>query len=479
MAGVLAAAALLVFVAGLSYWRLARNGEDRQRVVHTYQVMGQLEGILQGMTDAETGERGYILTGDDSYLVPYQRGLSEVRESGAAVRKLTADNPIQQNSLDALAPVIAERLRELQERIQVRRGSGLVAGATAVREGAGKGYMDQVRATIGEMKREEERLLKLRSAELDASSRKTRTVLVLGESLALLFLTIAGLIVHTEMRRRSQAEEEVRKLNADLERKVAERTAELAERAKDLERSNMELQQFAYVASHDLQEPLRTIASFTQLLAKRYGDKLDDKAREFIAFAVDGSKRMQTLINDLLSFSRVGTQGRPLVPVSTDAVLDAVLKSIKRGIEESRAIVTRDALPVVLADELQLSQLLQNLIGNAIKFRREGAPTVHVGAERTLTGWNISVRDNGIGVSPEYSDRIFVIFQRLHTKTQYPGTGIGLAICKKIAERHGGRIWLEPTPGGGSTFLFSIADGASHESKEQTDDELRIHASSY
>ncbi len=477
--GVSAAAALLLFVAGLSYWRLARNREDRQWVVHTYQVMVQLDGILQGMTDAETGERGYILTGDDSYLAPYQRGLSEVRETRAAVRKLTADNPNQQSSLNAVEPLIAERLRELQERIQIRRNAGLAAGAAAMHEGAGKQYMDRVRATISHMKSEEERLLILRSAELEASSLKTRTVLVLGELLAILSLGIAGFIIHAEMRHRRGAEEEVRQLNADLERKVADRTAELAERAKDLERSNMELQQFAYVASHDLQEPLRTIASFTQLLAKRYGDKLDDKAREFITFAVDGSKRMQTLINDLLSFSRVGTQGRLLVSVSTDAVLDAVLKNLKRGIEESRAIITRDPLPIVLADELQLSQILQNLIGNAIKFRRNQAATVHIGAEQTASGWNISVRDNGIGVAPEHSERIFVIFQRLHTKTQYPGTGIGLAICKKIAERDGGRIWLEPTPGGGSTFTFSIADGGSYESKEQTGHELRIHATSH
>lgn len=479
IAGVLAAAALLLFVAGLSYWRLVRNTEDRQWVVHTYQVIGHLDAILQGMTDAETGERGYILTGENSYLAPYQRGLTEVRDNSAAVRNLTSDNLKQQRSLDSLEPVIAERLRELQERIQVRRDFGLAAGAAAVREGLGKQYMDRVRTTISAMKTEEERLLALRSTELEASSQKTRTALVFGESLGLFFLAIAGLVVHGEMRHRREAENEVRQLNADLERKVADRTAELAERAKDLERSNMELQQFAYVASHDLQEPLRTIASFTQLLAKRYGDKLDDKAREFIAFAVDGSKRMQTLINDLLSFSRVGTQGRSLVPVSTDAVLDAVLKNLKRGIEESRAIITRDPLPLVLADELQLSQIMQNLIGNAIKFRRDGSATVHIGAARTASGWNISVRDNGIGVAPEHGDRIFVIFQRLHTKTQYPGTGIGLAICKKIAERHDGRIWLEPTPGGGSTFIFSIADGGSYEPKEQTDDELRIHATSH
>jgi len=201
------------------------------------------------------------------------------------------------------------------------------------------------------------------------------------------------------------------------------------------------------------------VASFTQLLAKRYSDKLDDKAREFIGFAVDGSKRMQTLINDLLSFSRVGTQGKALGAVNSDAVLDAVLKGLKRSIEESGAVITRDQLPTVLADEVQLTQLLQNLVGNAIKFQGAGVPRIHIGAERNGSEWKISVRDNGIGISPEHHERIFVIFQRLHNKTQYPGTGIGLAICKKIAERHGGRIWVEPTAGGGSTFRFTIADG--------------------
>jgi hypothetical protein len=299
---------------------------------------------------------------------------------------------------------------------------------------------------------------------------------VTGEGLGFFFLFIAGLIIHREMGRRARAEEDIRKLNADLERRVAERTAELAERAQDLERSNMELQQFAYVASHDLQEPLRTISSFTQLLAKRYQDKLDDKAREFINFAVDGCKRMQTLINDLLAFSRVGTQGKPLVPVSCDAVLDRVLKSLKLAIEDSGAVIKRDPLPVVLADEGQLGQLFQNLITNAVKFRSNDSPRIQISAERNGRDWKLLVRDNGIGIAPEQSDRIFVIFQRLHTKTQYPGTGIGLAMCKKIAERHGGRIWVEPSPEGGSIFYFTIGDGEMMNVKETDSRELRLTA---
>jgi signal transduction histidine kinase len=475
--GLAAATAILLVVAFMSYSSLVQSAEDRQRVLHTYQVIGKLDEVRIGMTDAETGERGYILTGEDSYLEPYLHGLSAVNRSIEQVRKLTADNANQQHALDRLEPIIAMRLSELRERVEVRRKQGLTAGITAVREGAGREYMDQIRAAVASMKSEEERLLTRRSAELTASSQRTRTILVLGELLGLMFLGIAGAITHREMVQRRKAEEEVRKVNADLERKVAERTAELAERAKDLERSNMELEQFAYVASHDLQEPLRTIASFTQLLAKRYADKLDDKAREFIGFAVDGSKRMQTLINDLLSFSRVGTQAKALTAVRCDAVLDTVLRNLNRAVEESGAVITRDALPLVLADEPQLGQLLQNLVGNAIKFRGDKRPQIHIGAERNGKGWKICVRDNGIGIAPEHYERIFIIFQRLHTKTQYAGTGIGLAICKKIVERHGGRLWIDPTPGGGSTFSFTIADGESFESKERANDKLRIGAS--
>jgi signal transduction histidine kinase len=476
IAGLATASAVLLLVALLSYFSLVRNVEDRRWVTHTYQVLAHLDAVQSNMIDAETGERGYIITGEDSFLQPYENGLDHVYLNLKDLRSFTADNPVQQRALVRLEPLVNERLEVLRDRIQIRRQRGLTAGVRAVREGPGKQLMDQIRIVIAEMKQEEDRLLVQRSAELEASAHSTRVVLVSGEGLGFVFLIAAGLVIYREMGQRKRAEDEIRKLNEDLERRVAQRTLELAERAKDLERSNMELQQFAYVASHDLQEPLRTIASFTQLLAKRYHDKLDDKAREFINFAVDGSKRMQTLINDLLAFSRVGTQGKPLAAVRTDAVLDRVLKTMKLAIEESGAVISRDPLPIVVADEMQLGQLFQNLLGNAVKFRGERPPRIHVSAESHGETWTISVRDNGIGISPEHKDRIFVIFQRLHTKTQYAGTGIGLAICKKIAERHGGHIWVEPSPGGGSTFYFTIANGETRNSKEQQHDLQRVDA---
>ena len=227
----------------------------------------------------------------------------------------------------------------------------------------------------------------------------------------------------------------------------------------ELERSNKELEQFAYVASHDLQEPLRMVSSYTELLERRYGDKLDDKGRTFINFAVDGAVRMQRLINDLLEFSRVSTRGKPMQPVDVNRVLGAVRANLSVAIREAGALVTNEALPTVVADETQLVQLLQNLVGNAIKFRGGERPLVHVSAQPGGTECVFAVRDNGIGIAPEYFERIFVIFQRLHARGEYPGTGIGLAVCRRIVERHGGRIWVESAPGQGSTFYFALPKG--------------------
>jgi signal transduction histidine kinase len=232
--------------------------------------------------------------------------------------------------------------------------------------------------------------------------------------------------------------------------------AALREKTEKLARSNEDLEQFAYVASHDLQEPLRMVTSYVQLLAKRYKSKLDADANEFIDFAVDGAIRMRKLINDLLTYSGVGTQGKELSPTDSEAVLAQSVNDLKLTIEDNEALVTHDPLPTVMADRPQLGQLFQNLIGNAIKFRGNEPPRVHISASRNGSGWIFSVRDNGIGIAPEYSERIFIIFQRLHSRQEYAGTGIGLAICKKIVERHGGHIWVESEVGKGATFRFSL-----------------------
>ena len=234
--------------------------------------------------------------------------------------------------------------------------------------------------------------------------------------------------------------------------------AHLLQKVEELNRSNEELGQFAYVASHDLQEPLRMVASYTQLLSRRYKGKLGSDADEFIAFAVDGASRMQRLIQDLLAYSRVGTKGMELLDTSSEAALQQALINLRGAIEESGALVTHDALPTVPADEMQLIQLFQNLVGNAIKYQNPGVPRVHISAAKNGgKKWIFSVQDNGLGIDSQYFERIFGVFQRLHKREEFAGTGIGLAICKKIVERHGGSISVESQPGQGSTFRFALA----------------------
>jgi chemotaxis family two-component system sensor kinase Cph1 len=243
-------------------------------------------------------------------------------------------------------------------------------------------------------------------------------------------------------------------INSDITaRKLAEESLQRAN--QELARSNRELEQFAYVASHDLQEPLRMIASYLELLGERYKGRLDEKADKYINYAIDGATRMKFLINDLLGYSHVTTKTRPPETIDVGAALDEATSNLGKAIAEKQAVVTQDALPTVIVDRTHLIQVFQNLISNALKFC-DGTPRIHVSAERQGQGWVFSVRDNGIGIAPEHRERIFQIFQRLHGRDKYSGTGIGLAICKKIVEQYGGRIWVESQPGEGSTFFFTL-----------------------
>ncbi|MFZ2632451.1 MAG: ATP-binding protein [Desulfosalsimonadaceae bacterium] len=275
----------------------------------------------------------------------------------------------------------------------------------------------------------------------------------------------------------NQSNEELHKSRGILEIRVEERTADLQRsnqqlreemeerkkaeealrrRTEELARSNAELEQFAYISSHDLQEPLRMISSYVQLLGRRYKGKLDPDADEFIGYAADGAARMQRLINDLLAYSRVGTKGKRFEEASLDTALARAQENLQLAIKEKNAGITHDPLPTVYGDIGQLTQIFQNLIDNAIKFHGNELPRVHISARQVEGECVCAVTDNGIGIAPEFLNKLFVLFQRLHTRTEYPGTGLGLAICKRIAERHGGKIWVESQPGAGSTFYFTI-----------------------
>gem|GEM_PF-4685387 len=286
-----------------------------------------------------------------------------------------------------------------------------------------------------------------------------------------------GVAFVLDLTERKRAEEALRNAHNALEMRVLERTGELkksnqqleveiverkraemvlAQRSQELARSNAELEQLAYVASHDLQEPLRMVVSYMQLLEQRYKDRLDGDAHEFIGFAVNGAKRMQLLIDDLLAYSRVDTRAKPWCPTDCAVVVAMAMNSLRMAIDESNAHITCGYLPTVMGDPMQLTQLFQNLIANAIKFRRDQAPEIYINAERENDFFRFSVQDNGIGIAPEYFDRVFEMFQRLHSRSKYAGTGIGLALCKKIVERHGGFIWVESSPAAGSTFKFTL-----------------------
>lgn len=261
-------------------------------------------------------------------------------------------------------------------------------------------------------------------------------------------------------------------LNLNDVTRLKEIQIQLQEKTLALERSNEELQQFAYIASHDLQEPLRMVSSYVQLLARRYKDVLDQDAADFIEYAVDGATRMKALINDLLAFSRVNTQGRPFEKIDLNTVVETVLRDLKGFIDDTNAKVVVNPLPEIHGDPHQLGQLFQNLIHNAMKFHGDSPPEVRISAQERETDWLCSVRDNGIGIKPQYYEKIFQIFQRLHGKRKYPGTGIGLAVCKRIVTRHHGRIWVESKPDQGSTFYFTIPKNLTNDANlEETGDE--------
>jgi len=676
-AGFGVALAALVGIGAFSFLSLSRLKNTSNQVEHTYKVINKLGTLLSQLTDAETGQRGYLLTGEIRYLKPYNNAIASIDQNLDELQELTANNPDQQQHMTQLSPLITFKLAELKETITLRQSQGYEAALRIVKTDRGKQAMEEIRAIVKVMEDEELQLLKQRSDEQQVQ----RTLLtILGSLIGVLSLAGAVLLlnrnvfqrrqsektlesteqkfrqmaenihevfwmssadlsevlyispayqqiwgrtceslytnpqsfleaIHPEDRERvianlqqniktefdieyriiwqdgtvrwiwdrsvpiynqvgevyrragiaqdisdrKQAEQKIRfqsrlldaveqaVIATDLEGNIIywnhyaevlygwsaaevmgrlvvdvvpaastkEQAAKLMSRLQvgeswsgeflvqrrdgttfpamvfdspiyneqgsligivgvsvditerkraeeELQRSNAELQQFAYVASHDLQEPLRMVSSYTQLLAECYQGQLDAQADKFIAFATEGATRMQQLLEDLLDYSRVSRRPQPFEPINCTTILKDVLTDLAVTMQESSAVVTADSLPTVLGDRTQLRQLLQNLISNAIKFRREEPPVVHISAEPQEDFWLFTVRDNGIGIDPQFAERIFVLFQRLHSRQEYPGTGIGLAICKKIVERHAGRIWVESHLGEGSTFYFTL-----------------------
>lgn len=545
--------------------------DSEAEVQHSNDVYAGLEGLLALARDAETGQRGFVITGRDEYLEPYFRAEPQIARQLDHLASLLKGDPRQQQRLAQLRDQLESKHRELQKVIDVRRAQGFEAAQAIVMTDTGKAFMDRARATVGAMERHVAEQLAARQE----NARRTRNMAVLiclasgGLTIVICmsFGYLARRLLHDEaVAARALYEQkewlevtlasigdgvvathadgsirffngvaqaltgwcaaeasgrpvdEILRLECVADDSVAENPAliamrerqgvdhsdglvlvgrdgtrthvdangaptfdpegrlvgsvlvlhdvteryhaerQLRQRSEELARSNRDLEQFAYVASHDLQEPLRAVAGPLQLLQRRYQGQLDERADEFIGHAVDGATRMQALIDDLLSYSRVGRLEDPKQLVNAEQALEIAVKNLTVVVQETGAQVTHDPLPNVLAISTQLTLLFQNLIGNALKFRSKARPPrVHIGVKEAGDEWQFSVADNGIGIAEQYFERIFVIFQRLHTRREYPGTGLGLALCKRIVEHHGGRIWVESKQEEGATFFFTLS----------------------
>lgn len=614
------ATAVLFGINVLFYGSFSKQRKTADWVTHTYKVRENIESTLADIEEAESEQRGYVITGEERYLQFYYESVASIRQRLRDVKTVTADNPKQQQQISILKPLVEQRVAALWQVIDLRRGEGFDAAQASIKTGRGTELMVRIRQVLHEMENEEARLLKQRVSQQQAAIRTQNLFFSMGivfnlvvfywlyhsisreifqrrqaqaalqrvnekleikveertaaleqanqalsqeinaqkqskaalrESYDLLrtvidssphpifvkdlqgcyqLMNIAGasrfnkqpsdivglkvsqlfspeasakfqaddqkilttkqaetfeatVLINSEWRTYlttrnvycdsegnvqgivgfardvtslKQTQEALHQANEDLEKRVQTRTAELSEANAELARSNTELEQFAYVASHDLREPLRKIKSYTELLAEDYQSQFDEKAEKYMAYITDGAERMQALITDLLTYSRVGKGELSVEPTDLEAVVNRAIEDLSLTIKENDARITVKSLPTLKANPERMVQLFQNLIGNAIKYRGEAAPIILVQAELKDNHWVISVQDNGIGIKPQYFERIFAIFQRLHSRGKYPGTGIGLAICRKIVERHGGCIWVESQEGRGTTFFFTL-----------------------
>ncbi|MGH9629109.1 MAG: sensor histidine kinase [Bryobacteraceae bacterium] len=437
---------VLAFMAFRSTRALVSSADD---VRDTHRVIRKLEQVLSQLKDIEVSQREFILTGDEGYLGPYLTGRPNVDRALRELEDMTAANERQHMWMEHLKVLVPQKLDELRRSVELRRSQGVEAASQAVLAGRGTRAIDDIRTVIRNMTAEEERLLYVRTGEQRQSFFRTISLFVALLVFNLALIWMLYYLVKRDTTERKREEQVIRQLNADLERRVEHRT-------EALRRSNEDLQQFAYVASHDLKEPLRAVSSYTELLARRYKGRLDADADDYITFILDGVRRMNLLIQDLLDYSKAGEiPEESVAPVDTNAVLENVLNSLQVTITEAHASIAADTLPTVACDPMRLAQLFQNLIDNAIKYRGEQNPEVRISASQTESETLFCIRDNGIGIDEKHLNQIFGIFKRLHGK-EFEGTGIGLATCKKIVERQGGRIWAESKVGEGTAFFFTI-----------------------
>ncbi|MFE9688635.1 ATP-binding protein [Micromonospora sp. NPDC005806] len=490
---------VLVLLLGLAAAEAAVAAKNRQNIEDVLTKTGplrvQAQELMSALLDQETAVRGYAVNGDRKDLAPYGAGLAREREIVASTETLAAEYPdirralaVVEQRADQWRRIVAEPVITTTERSGPAAGQALITDQT-------RQEFDGIRTSVDKLQGE---ILVVRQKAVDDMNR-TSNVLVVLLIIAALVVAVAGAVMLLSLDRilirplaalvgqvrevaagdyrhhiEGSGPPEFRRLADDIDamrqkiareldevREARERiewvNSQLQKQAEELTRSNRDLEQFAYVASHDLQEPLRKVASFCQLLQRRYAGQLDERADQYIAFAVDGAQRMQRLINDLLAFSRIGRLTTGFTEVDLNKVMGDVAAQTEAARQYSDAELTWDELPVIRGEEPLLTNLLANLVSNSIKFRRPDVPPkVHVSARLVGDEWELGCRDNGIGIEPEFADKIFVIFQRLHSKDAYPGTGIGLAIVKKIVEYHGGRVWVDTDTEEGTAVRFTL-----------------------
>ena len=439
---------------------------NNARVVRTQLVIETLGDTFSAVKDAETSQRGFLISGDESFLDPYHSAKPNISQNMGRLKELTADNPDQLHRLETLEGEIQVRLDTLERNIKIRREGGLERLIQTHLLDLGEQQMNAVRQTFSEIRGEEDRLLQIRTAQSQASARNTLLTFIAANALVLGLLGLVYILIRRDVAERRLAAERLQAANDLLEVRVRERTLELADANTELERSNRELQDFAFVASHDLQEPLRKIQAFGDRLRSKHGGGLNAEAQDYLDRMQNAARRMHTLINDLLTFSRVTTKAQPFVKTDLGAIARDVLGDLEERVRQTGGRVDVGELPTVEADPLQMRQLFQNLIGNALKFHKPGVqPIIKVNSKPGSAGGNgsnadrqcqIIVEDNGIGFDEKYLDRIFTPFQRLHGRGEYEGTGIGLAVCRKIVERHGGTLTASSRPREGSVFIITL-----------------------
>jgi signal transduction histidine kinase len=484
--------ALAIGAAGLA----AANRSNLDTLVMTINpARTAAEQLMSALVDQETGVRGFALTGNPADLRPYDDGLARERELIAELDRIMPDGPGLRDDLDVIRAEATQWRSLVAEPIVAAVRTGGPDAARPLADEAARQRFDRLRAAVTDL---QEDLRSLRDA-VAADARRTGDRLVLLLVCAAIVVVFAGVALTLLLQRMvtrpvthlaaevrqvaggdydreitTEGPPELARLAADVDamrRKIAADLAEVREargqvqwvndqlqvQAEELTRSNRDLEQFAYVASHDLQEPLRKVASFCQLLQRRYAGQLDERADQYIAFAVDGAQRMQRLINDLLAFSRIGRLTAGFTDVDLNRVMSDVASQVEAAREYAKGRIVWDGLPVVEGEEPLLTTLFANLVSNSLKFRRpDVSPVVRISAREVDGQWEVTVQDNGIGIEKEFADKVFVIFQRLHAKDAYPGTGIGLAIVKKIVEYHSGRVWLDSDVAEGTTVRFTL-----------------------